>query len=86
MLRYAIEAAGERKSSKILPVLRSWQEILGLIHDSDIVIDYLQNEKDSPESRDLVRDELTERNKNYETFATMAKSPRRITSMLFDEP
>lgn len=76
MLRYTIELAGEKKSSKILPVLRSWQEILGLIHDGDIVIDYLQNEEESPEARDLIRDELTERNKNYEIFTSMvAKSP-----------
>ena len=72
MLRYTIEVAGEKKSSKILPMLRSWQEVLGLIHDSDIVIDYLQHEQESPEARDLVRDELTERNKNYEIFASMA--------------
>ena len=79
MLRYAIEISGEKKSSKVLPLLRSWQEVLGLIHDSDIVIDYLQHEEESPEARDLVRDELTERNKNYETFASMApKSPTTL--------
>ena len=72
LFRYTIELAGEKKSSKILPLLRSWQEILGLIHDSDIVIAYLKNEKESPEARDLVRDEVTERNKNYETFSSMA--------------
>ena len=75
MLRYAIEITGEKKSSKVLPLLRSWQEILGQIHDSDIVIDYLQHEEESPEARDLIRDELIERNKNYEIFASMASKP-----------
>lgn len=79
MLRYIIEVGEGSKSSKRLVVLRSWQEILGLIHDSDIVIDFLRNEEESPEIRDLVRDELTERNKNYETFASMAlKSAPRL--------
>lgn len=80
MLRYVIELAGAEKSSKTLPILTSWQEILGLIHDSDIVIDYLQNEEETPEVRDLIRDEHTERNKNYEVFASMAaKSVSRLT-------
>jgi len=72
MLRYTIELSLEKKSLTILPILRSWQETLGLIHDSDIVIDYLQNEDESPEVRDLIRDERTERNKNYERFASIA--------------
>jgi len=79
MLRYTIELSVEQKSLTILPVLRSWQEILGIIHDSDIVIDYLQNEEESPVVRDLIRDERTERNKNYERFASIsAKSTPKL--------
>ena len=78
-LRYVFELGGGSKSSKSIAMLRSWQEILGLIHDSDIVIDFFQNEEESPEKRDLIRDEFTERNKNYEAFASMAsKSGGRI--------
>lgn len=72
ILRYTVEIGKEKESPKILPILRSWQEVLGQIHDSDIVINYLQNEEKSPEARDLVRDELSQRNKNYEMFVSMA--------------
>ena len=70
MLRYTIDLGGISKDSQAMIVLRSWQDLLGLIHDSDIVIQYLQNQKESPEIRDLLRDEFAERNKNYEKFAT----------------
>lgn len=81
MLRYTIELVGEDKSSKIVPILTAWQETLGLIHDSDIVIDYLQHEEETPEVRDLMRDEQVERVKNYEVFATMAaKSAASLAS------
>ena len=80
MLRYMIELAEGEKSSKVLPILTSWQETLGLIHDSDIVIDYLQNEKGTPEVMDLIRDEHAERNKNYEVFASMAAKSAAMLS------
>lgn len=70
MLRYTMDLGGLPRGSQAMLVLRSWQDLLGLIHDSDIVIDYLQHQKESPEIRDLLRDEFARRNKNYENFAT----------------
>ena len=71
-LRYILDLAGTPVSAEPMALLRSWQDILGLIHDSDIMIDYLQGEKMSPEIQDLFRDEVAERNQNYEKFASMA--------------
>lgn len=71
-LRYVLDLAGTPNSAEPIALLRSWQDILGMIHDSDIMIDYLQGEKMSPEIQDLFRDEVGERNRNYEKFASMA--------------
>lgn len=71
-LRYVLDLGGTSPKSEPMPLLRSWQDILGLIHDSDIMIDYLQREKPSPEIQELLRSEVSERNSNYERFASMA--------------
>ena len=71
-LRYVLDIAGSPDTSGPMHLLRSWQDILGLIHDSDIMIDFLQLEKPSPEIQDLLRIEVIERNANYEKFASMA--------------
>lgn len=71
-LRYVLDFAETPDSAEPMALLRSWQDILGLIHDSDIMIDYLQGEKMSPEIQDLFRAEVAERNRNYDKFASMA--------------
>ena len=71
-LRYVLDLAGIPDNAEPTALLRSWQDVLGFIHDSDIMIDYLQGEKMSPEIQDLFRDEVAERNLNYEKFASMA--------------
>lgn len=71
-LRYILDLAGTPDGAEPMALLRSWQDILGLIHDCDIMIDYLQGEKMSPEIQDLFRAEVAERNRNYEKFASMA--------------
>jgi CHAD domain-containing protein len=58
---------------KLLAVLRSWQEILGVIHDSDVFIDYFQDQKKWPEAQALRSDEMVRRNRSYEEFLSMAK-------------
>ena len=71
-LRYVLDIAGTPDTPGPMNLLRSWQDILGLIHDSDITIDFLQGENPSPEIQDLLRKEVMERNANYEKFASMA--------------
>lgn len=71
-LRYVLDLAGAADNSAPMHLLRSWQDILGLIHDSDVMINYLQGEKPSPEIQELLRNEVTARNANYERFASMA--------------
>lgn len=71
-LRYVLDIAETPETSGPMHLLRSWQDILGIIHDSDIMIAFLQREKLSPEVQDLLRVEVIERNANYEKFASMA--------------
>jgi CHAD domain-containing protein len=72
-LRYTLEPAKGAKTLKLLAVLRSWQEILGVIHDSDVFIDYFQDQKKWPEAQALRSDEMVRRNRSYEEFLSMAK-------------
>ncbi len=70
-LRYVLDLEGTLSEKEPLPLLRSWQDILGLVHDSDIMIDRLSHAKPSPEVQDLLRSEVAERNLNYEKFVSM---------------
>jgi CHAD domain-containing protein len=71
-LRYTLEPAKGSRILKLLAVLRSWQEILGVIHDSDVFIDYFQDQKEWPEAQVLRSDEMVRRNRSYEEFRAMA--------------
>jgi CHAD domain-containing protein len=70
-LRYVLDLGGTPAEKEPMPLLRSWQDILGLIHDSDIMIDRLRRGRPSAEIQDLLRSEVAERNLNYEKFASM---------------
>jgi CHAD domain-containing protein len=75
-LRYILELESSSEASKLLTVLESWQEVLGLIHDSDIFIMNFENQKESPRIKALLEREVSGRNENYEKFrATARESP-----------
>src|SRR5712692_1095524 len=75
-LRYTLEPAKGVKTLKLLAVLRSWQEILGVIHDSAVFIDYFQDQKEWPEAQALRGEEMVRRNRRYEEFLSMVgKNP-----------
>ena len=80
-LRYVLDISGASQNSEQIALLRSWQDILGLTHDCDIMIEFLQEEKQSPELQALLRSEVAERNQNYEKFASMAST--KIVMRLF---
>jgi CHAD domain-containing protein len=77
-LRYILDLGDGKTLRKQLKVLRSWQDILGAIHDSDIFIQYLDRWKKSDEIRSLVEDETVVRNRNYSEFRAVAKVPLKL--------
>ena len=72
-LRYVLELDSGPSTSKLLTVLESWQEVLGRIHDSDILILHFENEKDTPKIGKLLERETSSRNDNYEKFRSIAR-------------
>ncbi len=72
-LRYLAELFRSKKTGRLLSRLRSWQSQLGLIHDSDLTIDYLRNLGDAPEMQPILNDMVTKRRQSYEKFRSIAK-------------
>ncbi|SHO48018.1 conserved hypothetical protein [Nitrosotalea sinensis] len=73
-LRYSLELAPKRKIIvDILKNLKNIQEVLGDIHDSDIIIDYLKNIKQDSRYSSIIDSEVLERSKKYSMFVTIMK-------------
>jgi CHAD domain-containing protein len=79
-LRYILDLGNRKPLRKQLKLLRSWQDILGEIHDSDIFIQYLNEWKKSDQTSSLLDDEAIVRDRNYEKFKTIAKIPLKLES------
>jgi CHAD domain-containing protein len=77
-LRYILDLGNRKSLQKQLKALKSWQDILGAIHDSDIFVQYLDRWKKSDEARSLVEDEIVVRNRNYSEFRALAKVPLKL--------
>lgn len=76
-LRYVLELDNSPDTSKLLTVLASWQEMLGVIHDADIFIERFKDGKGSSLVKPLLESETSSRNENYEKFRAIAKeSPK----------
>ncbi|MDE1843666.1 MAG: CHAD domain-containing protein, partial [Thaumarchaeota archaeon] len=76
-LRYTLELASDKKTTQdILQNLKNIQDVLGEIHDSDIIIDYLKSiDRDSKYS-DIIAAEVLRRSKKYDAFvSTFKKNP-----------
>lgn len=78
-LRYTLELGDKKSHGGQMKVLRSWQDVLGEIHDSDIFIQYFEGSEDAVE-KSLVEDEIVVRNRNYEKFRLLAKDPFELES------
>jgi len=72
-LRFTLEIDDTPETSKLLPVLETWQDVLGKIRDSDIFITQFQGERDYPKFREVLEQEKSGRNENYERFLEIAK-------------
>jgi CHAD domain-containing protein len=72
-LRFTLEIDDTPETSNLLPVLETWQDVLGKIRDSDIFITRFQTEKDYPKIKEVLEQEKSGRNENYERFLEIAK-------------
>ncbi len=80
MLRYILDLDKGKNEDEQQAVLRSWQDVLGEIHDSDIFIQYFERAKKSPAIKSLLDAERVIRNRNYEKFLSLAKSRSIVES------
>jgi CHAD domain-containing protein len=71
-LRYVLEMSEFSKPPKPLVTLRSWQDLLGTIRDHDVMIEYLQGLRRSPETQVALNTEIENRNKNYRKFVEVS--------------
>jgi CHAD domain-containing protein len=70
-LRYMLELLPieYKKALEMRKTLQKIQDILGIIHDYDFTINYLElNEQPSNEVREIINNEMQERKLNYERF------------------
>jgi CHAD domain-containing protein len=79
-LRYTLDLGEGDIRSGLLKQLKSWQDALGEIHDSDIFIQYFDESEKTEEVRVLLDDETVVRNRLYEKFKMLAKVPLKLAS------
>ncbi len=79
-LRYTLELASDKKTThEILQNLKNIQDILGEIHDSDIIIDYLKSVDQNSTHREIIMAEVLYRSKKYNAFVmAFKKNPKAI--------
>jgi len=83
--RYILEVVPVTgKTTKVTEMLRGWQDVLGEIRDSDVLIDYLGRARQSAAVRDLLVTERNSRHKRYLSFVRSYKraSGGRVISLL----
>jgi CHAD domain-containing protein len=72
-LRFTLEMDDSPETSKLLPVLEKWQDVLGEIRDSDIFISRVEDGEFSSKLKDVLEKEKSDRQENYERFLEIAK-------------
>jgi len=74
-LRYLLEILPDQNKeiSKTITELEEMQDMLGSIHDDDIVIAYLRRVKRPKAIHHILDEEIAERNKKYEEFVQFCK-------------
>jgi CHAD domain-containing protein len=81
-LRYIAELFRSKKTARLLSRLRSWQSLLGFIHDSGLTIDYLRNLGEEPEMQTILNDLVMQRTQSYEKFGSIAKQISPVSLVL----
>jgi len=72
-LRFTLEMNESPETSRLLPVLEKWQDVLGEIRDSDIFISRVEDGRYSSKLKEVLEKERSGRQENYEKFLEMAK-------------
>jgi CHAD domain-containing protein len=72
-LRFTLEMDDSPETSKLLPLLEKWQDVLGEIRDSDIFISRVEDGKFSSKLKEVLEKERSGRQENYEKFLEIAK-------------
>lgn len=72
-LRYTLELNPTKRTSRPLGILESWQELLGSIHDNDILIDYMRQSEKLPDIATELEEEISVRTDSYKKFVEIAK-------------
>jgi CHAD domain-containing protein len=72
-LRFTLEMDDSPETSKLLPVLEKWQDVLGEIRDSDIFISRVEEGKFSSKLKEILEKEKSGRQENYQKFLEIAK-------------
>ena len=72
-LRFTLEIDDTPESSKLLPVLETWQDVLGKIRDSDVFISHFEDEKQPARIGNVLEQEKSVRKENYQKFLEIFK-------------
>lgn len=76
-IRYSLElAVDEAKIVRILNNLKKIQDILGEIHDSDVIIDHLRNIEQNSKYSYIIESEIFERRRKYQAFVSSFKKKK----------
>lgn len=79
-LRYSLELASNKgRTVQILKNLKKIQEMLGDIHDCDIIIDHLRSIDQNSKYLGIIESEVLERSKKYHTFVNVFNKSRPRT-------
>lgn len=73
-LRYFLELSDSKKASKVIDYLQGLQDILGSIHDNDVMIEYLKNVKVPYTISHILNDEIEDRNQKYHRFVELFRT------------
>ncbi len=76
-LRYLIELTTDKINSlKPIKSLKKIQDELGMIHDSDIFLDYLRDKEGPHELSETIREEILERRERYQKFVQLFRDEK----------
>jgi CHAD domain-containing protein len=71
-LRYSLELISyKEKVIQVLENLKKIQDVLGEIHDSDIIINHLRSKEQSSNILEIIETEIQERRRKYEMFVSI---------------